>query len=291
MIFIFSLQLSMETACREPEEVKETCDAVVPATLKLDGLPDLPAIAEESQPQLIKSVQAVTLQDDSETKVNHKLVAETQVVRCACEDRETDLDMIQCDFCGNWQHTPCSGYCSNRDKRIPKDNYKCYHCRFGHSKKAMVYLKDLACFRRVVAVLFTDGFKSISELSLRLSTYNHHDTSDTSMPLGCTFKKASSLVIRLEEEGLLERKSIKGKYSFSPKSGQAVKEKLNHYFGPDPQAFPDFPDPSANNAATNKRAAPTGEIPAASSSHGFQVKPVPSLLKRRKSEVSLKIDA
>jgi len=153
----------------------------------------------------------------------------------------------------------------------------------------MAYLKDLACFRRVVAVLFTDGFKSISELSLRLSRIDRIFLIQF-MPLGCTFKKASSLVIRLEEEGLLERKSIKGKYSFSPKSGQAVKEKLNNYFGPDPQAFPDFPDPSANTTAANKRVAPTSEIPAVSS-HGFQIKPVPSLLKRRKSEVSLKIDA
>lgn len=190
-----------------------------------------------------------------------KVIPDTQVVRCSCEDNETDLDMIQCDGCGMWQHTPCVGYCSNRDKRIPKDNYHCYHCRFGAAKKTAAYLKDLSCFRRIVAVLYTDGIPSITEVAGRLST---------------SITKVSRLVKKLEDEGLLVRDGQGSKAKYKPCSGQAVKEKLNHYFGPDVESFKDFPQPGGKRKTEA----------------GFEVKPVPKpLAKRRKSEASLKIDA
>lgn len=188
-----------------------------------------------------------------------KPAADTLLVRCACEDRESDLDMIQCDGCGCWQHTPCAGFCSNRDKRIPKDNYNCYHCRFGSSRKTMLYLKELACFRRVTAILFTDGFQSHTDLAKRIS---------------CPLKKANALIKRLEDEGLMERKTLQGgKVSFSACSGSPVKERLNRYFGPDPATFPDFPEPKRSLDAVQDNKEPQ------------------CAKRRRKSESSLKIDA
>lgn len=255
----------METSCTDHEEMEEKSEAMVPGTLHKPAVPSdqdmtqTPNIAAETQPTLVKTIAGI----DIETQAT--VVNQTQVVRCSCEDNETDLDMIQCDFCGSWQHTPCVGFCSNRDKRIPKDNYKCYTCRFGQTKRIMTYLKDLSCFRRVVAILFTDGISSISELARRLS---------------CGIKKASNLIQRAEDEGLL-RRSTKGTcFVFTPCSGQAVKDKLNHYFGPDPEQLPDFPD-----SETGKRKAPTHTTESA-----FAIKPIVSN-KRRKSEVTLKISA
>lgn len=173
--------------------------------------------------------------------------------------------MIQCEKCGNWQHTPCVGYCSNRDKRIPKEGYICYICRFGTGNMRVVqFLKDLSCFRRVVAVLYTDGFKSISELSRRLS---------------CTIKKASFYVKKLEEEELLKRTISGTTVTFQPCTGTAVKEKLNFYFGPDPEKMKNFPKLTTSTKG-GKREAP--------------VIPNPTIInpnKRRKSQTSIPIDA
>lgn len=154
------------------------------------------------------------------------------------------------------------GFCSNRDKRIPKNNYICYICRYGNPNSQFGrFLKSLAGFRRVVALLYTDGFQSIAELSRRLS---------------CNVGRASAYVKQLEEVGLIERKREGSKLIFAPCSGPAVKEKLNYYFGTDPEKMKNCP------ISSKKR-----------ESHGVTPLPVPmaDVKKRRKSLASQKIDA
>jgi hypothetical protein len=232
------------------------------APLQLQPVQENHDAESPEQPTLIKNLSKVNLDEGKPATV----VNGTQIVRCSCGDVETDLDMIQCDFCGHWQHTPCVGFCSNRDKRIPKDNYKCYNCRFGHSKKIMVYLQELSCVRRVIAILYTDGVKSITDLAERLA---------------CPLKKASRILTRVEAEGLV-RREIKGpRHEFITCSGQSVKDKLNHFFGPDPERLPDFPG-SNNPKRKTDQGIPTDQT--------FEVRSKVMPVKRRKSQTAAKID-
>lgn len=77
--------------------------------------------------------------------------------------------MILCDQCKTWQHTPCAGYCTNRDKRIP-EHYICNSCQYGKNKKLLKNLQELASFRRAISVVYTEGLESIGWLSKRLGT-------------------------------------------------------------------------------------------------------------------------
>lgn len=49
-------------------------------------------------------------------------------IRCTCQVNSPLFDLIYCDTCSNWLHTVCCGYFSNKDKRIPKQDYKCLYC-------------------------------------------------------------------------------------------------------------------------------------------------------------------
>lgn len=75
--------------------------------------------------------------------------------------------MICCDRCDNWQHTPCMGFCTNRDKRIP-ERYICLACTHGDNKKLLRGLEELAVLRRVISIAFSEGLCSITWLSKRL---------------------------------------------------------------------------------------------------------------------------
>ena len=256
-----AIGLNLETVCMEPGPEEAKNEAMVPNTQAQLQNQLVEEHSPEEQPTLVKNLSRFNLGDQPTAAANG-----TQIVRCSCADNETDLDMIQCDFCGHWQHTPCVGYCSNRDKRIPKNNYKCYNCRFGQSRKTMLYLQELSCVRRVIAILYTDGIKSITDLAERLA---------------CPMKKASKIMARVEAEGLLKREIKSGRHTFSTCSGQSVKEKLNRFFGPDPERLPDFP--GANNAKRKTdQGCPTDQT--------FEVRPKIIASKRRKSQTAAKID-
>lgn len=78
--------------------------------------------------------------------------------------------MILCEECKTWQHTPCAGYCTNKDKRIP-EKYACYNCTFKGKGKLLRNLQELASFRRAISVVYSEGLESIKWLSRRLGTW------------------------------------------------------------------------------------------------------------------------
>lgn len=75
--------------------------------------------------------------------------------------------MIQCDRCELWLHTPCAGFCTNKDKRIP-ERFVCHNCEFRDNKKLLRNLQDLASLRRAISVIYSEGLESISWFSKRL---------------------------------------------------------------------------------------------------------------------------
>lgn len=77
--------------------------------------------------------------------------------------------MILCDDCSKWQHTPCAGFYTNRDKRIP-EKYICYSCQYRGNGKLLKSLQDLSSIRRAISVVYSEGLQSIKWLSKRLGT-------------------------------------------------------------------------------------------------------------------------
>jgi hypothetical protein len=75
--------------------------------------------------------------------------------------------MIMCDQCNSWQHTPCAGYCTNKDKRIP-EKYVCFNCEHHGNSKLLRNLQDLASLRRAISVVYSEGLESIRWFSKRL---------------------------------------------------------------------------------------------------------------------------
>jgi hypothetical protein len=146
-------------------------------------------------------------------------------VGCLCGDSESDLDMILCDKCQFWQHTPCAGYCTNKDKRIP-ENYICYRCQYHNNKKLLRNLQDLSSLRRAISVVFSEGLVSIAWFSKRL---------------GCGVAKASKLIRRLEGEGLVSKPNSQIRtFSYTVHKTPEAKEKIRYFFGLDLSAFPEL---------------------------------------------------
>lgn len=149
--------------------------------------------------------------------------------------------MIQCDTCSSWQHTPCAGYYTNMDKRIP-ERYTCYGCKHRGNSKLLRNLQDLAAFRRAISVVYSEGLDSIQWLSRRLSTTKAirrgGTGTDLTFGIACGVAKASKLVRRLESEGLVSRPNTQGPFLVHKTS--QTKDKIRHFFTADLSVFPEL---------------------------------------------------
>ncbi|OIR59167.1 MAG: meiosis-specific protein HOP1 [Amphiamblys sp. WSBS2006] len=109
-------------------------------------------------------------------------------IMCHCGINEDGGEMILCEKCRMWQHTVCAGFYSNKDKRISEEEYQCCFCRYGKNKKGFVLIKEIACFRRVLHVVYNEGMKSTEWMASRL---------------GFPLSKARKMVERALGEGFL----------------------------------------------------------------------------------------
>lgn len=157
--------------------------------------------------------------------------------------------MIQCDKCQKWLHTPCAGFPSNNDKRIP-EKYLCQNCEYGANKKLLKHLQDLASFRRAISVVYHEGLASIAWFSKRLD---------------CGAAKASKLIRRLETEGLVSKPNSQTRvFSYTVHKTPEAKKKVYYYFGQDLTAFPELAGyfkPKPQPTAASKEISPIVEPP------------------------------
>jgi hypothetical protein len=162
--------------------------------------------------------------------------------------------MIQCDKCSYWQHTPCAGFCSNRDKKIPEGQYICDSCKFDQDVRMSFSLAKVAIYRRAIAVLYTEGISSKAWLAKRLSM---HLLQLLISSLGCNFTKASNLIDKMESNGILIKSYSKGKQcNYSKKTGQDIKNKLKIYFGGKIEDIPEISKILKGDRGTNKLTPP-----------------------------------
>jgi len=135
--------------------------------------------------------------------------------------------MVQCERCNRWQHTPCAGFCSNKDRRIEESDYHCFLCRYGKLKpKAANFLREYARQRRAIGILYSEGIKSITNLSQRLS---------------CAPKTANDLLDGLEKEGIVKINKLSRKNEVIKIATKEIKDYIiKKYFTILPENIPEF---------------------------------------------------
>ncbi|EPZ33793.1 DNA-binding HORMA domain-containing protein [Rozella allomycis CSF55] len=157
-------------------------------------------------------------------------------IKCYCGDNDNSCDLIKCNKCLNWSHTVCSGYFSNRDKRLDVDSHTCYFCLYNSNSSLISFIKDLSTFRRVLSILYHEGIQSPRQFAPRL---------------GYSLKQSKSLLDKCLKNGFLIKKlnhSNRTKEWIVVKN-EENKKKLKFYF----QSITDYPEFKKFFPLTNKR--------------------------------------
>lgn len=153
-------------------------------------------------------------------------------IACLCRGKNQEVDMILCETCFSWMHTPCAGFFNNRDKRIP-NKYTCLRCTIRPKAKLMIQLQNLARIRRAISIIYSEGIQSIALFSERL---------------GLSWQPVIKVIRRLENEQLIMRPTSQSKLD-DPNASSHVytvlktaiaKEKIRYFFGLDLNAFPEI---------------------------------------------------
>lgn len=194
------LSLSLETAFADlqtppPPSKNKEAEATRPTAKNLAQIQEKHSQLLEKHPELSSKLQS---QPDSApvSQLNIPPAEKQQIrneeimkVRCLCKDSESDLDMIQCDSCRSWIHTPCAGFCTNNDKRIP-NVFICHSCEFKGNTKLLMNIRNLALLRRSISLIYSEGWVNITTMSKRLS---------------CTRQLAWKILSKMEKEGFVTR--------------------------------------------------------------------------------------
>ncbi|KAF2401012.1 DNA-binding protein [Trichodelitschia bisporula] len=110
------------------------------------------------------------------------------VVSCECGFNDEEEGMVNCDFCGRWQHLCCYGYEGTDDPRIPAVHI-CYKCLLGESEASL--LRELEHF-----ILLRKGVHVIME-------WGYNNDREFSEALHCDIQTASGVAKHLRQEGFL----------------------------------------------------------------------------------------
>ncbi|KAM0676075.1 hypothetical protein GVAV_000036 [Gurleya vavrai] len=143
-----------------------------------------------------------------EKKKDEKSKNAFEKTNCLCNVNLSDGDMIQCDKCLSWLHTVCCGFFSNQDKRIPKEDYVCELCK---NEGNIDLITKLAKYRRMLSVIFNEGFTDENSLSTRLG-----------FSIPCTKK----ILHKFFEEGFV----VKNNNEFIVVKDSCNKMKIKQYF-------------------------------------------------------------
>lgn len=113
-----------------------------------------------------------------------------EVVLCQCGHSMEEAEMVECVYCGTWQHLHCYGYTGADDPRLP-DDHACYQCLLGDEDPAnLKKLQHLAAQRRAMHFALQNGLptqKQFAEkmglkLSEAASLYNYLKNSGYVVP-------------------------------------------------------------------------------------------------------------
>ena len=150
--------------------------------------------------------------NDMMTDPQNRILCLCQVNEVTNFKSQTDLGMIQCNKCSYWMHTVCCGFMSNQDTRMPVI-YECINCQYSQNSKVIEFATELARYRRIVSILFTEKLDSLKAIASRC---------------GYSLNLTKKLLIRMKEEKLAIQKSKR----WAPILDANSREHLNHLFQP-----------------------------------------------------------
>lgn len=163
------------------------------------SISSVPKSNQQQSPRLLlqkcEENQVVVVEEEQQLLVGGDSVVVPEEVDCACQDKETDLGMIQCEKCMKWQHMYCSGFRTNEMADQVK-KYHCLKCEFDSLKwtfNQKTAIQDLCWLRRGLIAAVQDEFVSQRSISVRFN---------------CTMWRAQKLCRQLEMLGVISYRSV-----------------------------------------------------------------------------------
>ncbi|TID15122.1 hypothetical protein E6O75_ATG08375 [Venturia nashicola] len=131
---------------------------------------------------------------------------ETEDISCECGDTHGEDDMVDCHFCGRWQHLICYGYQNSTDTRVP-EVHACYKCLLQEKEGPLLTeLEHVTLLRKGISVAIKDGI---------------HGDRQLAETLHCDTQTAAQLIKHLKNEGFLLRVKNASKAGFK-KTGRPM---------------------------------------------------------------------
>ncbi|KAK3724805.1 hypothetical protein LTR37_000853 [Vermiconidia calcicola] len=162
-------------AMMQPEHLTQgdtQTQALLPPPLSESASPtrtDVSSPTKDDKPLLSQSVTKRLDAVRTELREKARCLAKAEVtnrkkdddlILCQCGYAEDEGDMVECVYCGTWQHLHCYGYIDNRDPRL-LDDHACYQCLLGDDEpQTLENVKDLALKRRGMSLVLRNGLKT-----------------------------------------------------------------------------------------------------------------------------------
>lgn len=128
-----------------------------------------------------------------------------------------------CDFCGFWQHCVCMGFTSLKDRRIPKDSFQCYHCKYPQTNSTIQkFLNSYCLLRRAIAFAVHEGISGIASLMKKLNV---------ARPRGKAILDRlvkEGIVVKLQERDICSRKF--NRFVYETVRDEKAKKTIRDYF-------------------------------------------------------------
>lgn len=129
---------------------------------------------------------------------------EKEVVFCQCGHNIEEAEIVECAYCGTWQHLHCYGYTGADDPRLP-DDHACYQCLLGIEEPlSLTKLQHLAAKRRAMHFALQSGLttqKQFAEEMGKMSLRVHDGSQLTIICIGLKLSEAAPLYNYLKNSG------------------------------------------------------------------------------------------
>lgn len=129
---------------------------------------DKPALSQTKATELSRDKQRLHQYAHELAKRAGRNMKKGHVTLCQCGYEKEEGDMVECTYCGTWQHLHCYGYTGTDDSRLPED-HTCYQCLLGDEEQAvLVKLQDLALKRRGMHLALQKGLRTQRDFATAL---------------------------------------------------------------------------------------------------------------------------
>ncbi|KAK4545923.1 hypothetical protein LTR36_002487 [Oleoguttula mirabilis] len=134
---------------------------------------DKPALSPTKASELERDQRRLRQHAHDLAKRKGRKTKNGEVVLCQCGYMEEEDGMVECTYCGTWQHLHCYGYTGSDDPRLPED-HTCYQCLLGDGEEDLLLkLQSLAMKRRGMHLAVKKGVKTQRDFATDLGLDIH----------------------------------------------------------------------------------------------------------------------